>query len=642
MIRSRLLTQTLLVAVLSVGASAVFTACSDDNSGNVVNDAAYHDADSTITTDQLTELYTGKTLLIGNDRTDLNGAVASRIMNPTTVASTDMNAVVFTKGSDVKISVAEAKQILLAYTNNASVVVLDPESFGKSSVIDSLQKAIDQLDGSDKDIDDRNRLVGNLINMRPSEPDKKILGTVAYQKYLSYVANDESEDSSNRTGESSEIDENGDTIKTNFDLDKFTPNAYNYGQSADNLVIWMKESDALDDGSNAEMDENGMKVITVMGSVGPTAAFGRKTYYTLKYEIIPINSSFYNEDNYLVHLTAKFDNSKLKCPTSDWYAVDHSVAIGNGKTIDKSYTSTGIRNSGTTYHNYWTGPYLRGTYFKMSVESSGESGEEITIIDPKPISCMNTSVKPQVGLNFSSDHVNFFTPQISLDGYGPSYSYQTNKTLSDNEAYIIQYGDVAKDGPAVDWTYGGNSMDISGSGIKDFQRSDWTTDLTWVVKVKNTKMGHRYTMRADVRPVLEELCTYSGGTYVSTIGDNSYTFELPEPLRSRKPYLISFVGTGDVATDNANNQWLWSNDDAIKEKVGVSLKFDFQSYAYTQAEGQEAAIATFKKYVTALHEIAVKYGSTRDITLSLICNDQEGKSVAKCHLNGTELTFLNE
>ena len=647
MIISRLLTKSFLAAALVVGASAALTACSDDNSGSVVNNPDYHDADSTITTDQLSELYAGKTLLIGEDRTDLNGAVASRILNRTSVASADMNAVVFTKGADLKISVAEAKLIILAYNNNASVVVLDPESFGKSSVIDSLKKAVDQLDGSEKDIDDRNRLVENLINTRPSEPDKKILGTVAYQKHLTYVANDESDDSSNRTGESSEVDENGDTIKTKFDLEKFTPNAYNYGVSADNLVLWMRESDALDDGANAEMEENGINVISVNGSVGPTAAFRRKTYYTLKYEIIPINSSFYNEDSYLVHLTAKFNNSKLKCPTSGWYAVDHSVAIGNGKAIDKSYTTTDFRNGSTTYHNYWTGPYMRGTYFKMSVEPSGESGEEITIVDPKPLSCLNTSVKPQVGLNFSSDHVNFFTPQISLDGYGPNYSYQTNQTLSDNEAYIAQYVDVAKDGSTVDWIYAGNSIDFSGwgdsySGVKDFQRNDWSTDLTWIVKVKNPKLGHRYTMRADIRPVLEELCTYNGGTFVSTLGDNSYTFELPEPLRSRKPYLITLVKSDNLATDKANSNWIWSYDDAIKEKVGVSFKYNYYSYAHTQAEGEVAAISAFKKYMTALQEIAVKYGSTRDITFSLICNDKEGKSVAKCRLNGTELTFLNE
>ena len=184
MIISRLLTKSFLAAALVVGASAALTACSDDNSGSVVNNPDYHDADSTVTTDQLGELYAGKTLLLGEDRTDLNGAVASRILNPTSVASADMNAVVFTKGADLKISVAEAKLIILAYNNNASVVVLDPESFGKSSVIDSLKKAVDQLDGSEKDIDDRNRLVENLINTRPSEPDKKIHGTVAYQKHL--------------------------------------------------------------------------------------------------------------------------------------------------------------------------------------------------------------------------------------------------------------------------------------------------------------------------------------------------------------------------------------------------------------------------------------------------------------------------
>ncbi len=647
MIRFRLLTKSFFAAALAVGASAAFTACSDDNSGSVVNNPDYHDADSTVTTDQLSELYAGKTLLIGEDRTDLNGAVASRILNRTSVASADMNAVVFTKGADLKISVAEAKMIILAYNNNASVVVLDPESFGKSSVIDSLKKAVDQLDGSEKDVDDRNRLVENLINTRPSEPDKKILGTVAYQKHLTYVANDESYDSSNRTGESSEVDENGDTIKTKFDLDKFTPNAYNYGVSADNLVLWMRESDALDDGANAEMDENGINVISVNGSVGPTAAFGRKTYYKLKYEIIPLYEPQYNTDYYLVHLNAKFENSKLQCPTQGWYAVDHSVDIGNGKTIDESYVYIDTRSGTTTYYNYWTGPYMRGTYFKMAVEPSGESAEEITIVDPKPLTCLNTSIKPQVGLSFSSEHVNLLTQQVSLKESGQSYSYQTNQTLSDNEAMIAQYVDVPKDSSFVDWIYGGNSLNYSVwprsySGIKDFQRNDWSTDLTWIVKVKNPKQGHHYTMRADIQSVLEELCTYESGTFVSTIGNNSYTFDLPEPIRSNKPYLITLVRSDNLATDKANSNWIWSYDDAIKEKVGVSFKYNYYSYAHTQAEGEVVAISAFKKYMTALQEIAVKYGSTRDITFSLICNDKEGKSVAKCRLNGTELTFLNE
>ena len=173
--------------------------------------------------------------------------------------------------------------------------------------------------------------------------------------------------------------------------------------------------------------------------------------------------------------------------------------------------------------------------------------------------------------------------------------------------------------------------------------TDWTARLL-IATVADSSL-QQFLLREkfpDVVRVLEELCTYNGGTFVSTLGDNSYTFELPEPLRSRKPYLITLVKSDNLATDKANSNWIWSYDDAIKEKVGVSFKYNYYSYAHTQAEGEVAAISAFKKYMTALQEIAVKYGSTRDITFSLICNDKEGKSVAKCRLNGTELTFLNE
>ncbi len=641
----RFFSKPILLAAFATAVSATFTACSDDNSGAVTVDPNFQDSIPAVTTDQKEVVYTGKTLLLGTDRTDLNGAVASRIMNPTTVASADLNAVVFTKGVDVHLSMEQAKYILLAYANNASVVVVDPADFSKSSVLDSLKNALDEFKGLGNDSAVCRRLIGSLETFgAPNEPDKKILGAVACQKHLTYIASDEADDASNRSGESSVVNENGDTIKTAFELDGEKPNAYNYGVSADNLINWMKTSDALDDGANAEMDENGIHVVTVNGSVGPSAALRSKTYYSLTYEIIPLYNTDSNKDTYLIHLNSKFQNSKLNYTESSWRAVNHAVSIGNGKVIDKSYKSTNQYYQ-TVYHNYWAGPYLRGVNYRMDVVPSGASDEEITISDAKPVNCLNTSVKPVVGLDFSSDHVNLFTPQISLTEFGRSFSYHTSKTLSDNEALIVQYVDVPQGGSSVDWTYAGDQIEkaivkTQHTDVKGFQRNDWSTDMTWTVEVKNPKEGHTYGLRATVFPVLEEFC--NNDTYVATTANNSYIIDLPQPVRSRKPYLITLVGTESGATNNANSQWLWSNDAAIKEKVGVSCKSDFYSYAYTQAQGQKAAVAKFKQYMEALQEIAVKCGSTRNMTFSLKCNDQEGKSVAKCTLHGTVLSFVIE
>lgn len=635
MFSKRLLTQSLLFAALTAGVAAAFTACSDDNSGSVVSNGNYLDADSTVTTDQLGVVYTGKTLLLGDDRTNLNGAVAARIMNPTTEASADLKAVVFTKGSNLNISLAAAKSVIRAYSNDAPIVVLDPESFGKSTVIDSLKKAITELDGTDKDIDDRNRLVGNLINTCPSEPDKKILGAVAYQKHFTYVSNDESEDSSNRTGETTEVNENGDTVKTQYPIDDAVPNAYNYGVSADNLIMWIKDAESLDDGTNAELDENGINVVSIYGTVGPTPAFEKKLQYNLKYKIIPLFSPDNNSDYYLVQLNAKFYNSMLNCTKStEWKAIDHDVYIGNGEKIGPSYITHD--RGGYEHHNYWEGPYLRGTYFKMDVLPSDQSGEVISIYDAKPVAEPN----PVVGLDFSSEFVNFLTPQMSTNPYGQPFSYHNSQTLSDNEALIATYLETNKGGSAVDWNYAGSQ--IGYSDVKSFQRNDWSTDLSWIVQVKNPKVGHRYVLSTNIRPVLEEACYDYCYTYVATRGDNTYTLDLPQPIRCKKSYLMKMQRTDNLSTDNANSMWVIGNDNAIKENVGVSYKNGFYSYNYTQADAEKAAIAKFKQYMMALQEIAVKEGSTRNMTFTLVCNDKDADTVAKCTLNGTELTFIDE
>lgn len=100
--------------------------------------------------------------------------------------------------------------------------------------------------------------------------------------------------------------------------------------------------------------------------------------------------------------------------------------------------------------------------------------------------------------------------------------------------------------------------------------------------------------------------------------------------------------TDNLSTDNANSMWVIGNDNAIKENVGVSYKNGFYSYNYTQADAEKAAIAKFKQYMMALQEIAVKEGSTRNMTFTLVCNDKDADTVAKCTLNGTELTFIDE
>lgn len=67
------LLKTLFVAAVALGASTLFTACSDETKESITTDDSSSES-TTPTTDQLGVCYDGKTLLLGDDRTGINAS----------------------------------------------------------------------------------------------------------------------------------------------------------------------------------------------------------------------------------------------------------------------------------------------------------------------------------------------------------------------------------------------------------------------------------------------------------------------------------------------------------------------------------------------------------------------------------------
>ncbi len=648
--KRQFLFKTLLSATAFLCVStSLLTACSDETKDAVTkNDKKGAIAEENPSTDQLDEVYNGKTFLLCGESDRYNGAIANRIKNPVSEPAENLKAVVVTQNAKFDISVDGAAKLARAYNNYASFVFVGVDKNSYVNFVDTLKKVIDNYDEQEMDdeADQATEFLDRIQELRNGWSDNadKDVDVVAFRKNSVYSTDNISKSFSRRSAETVLV-QDGDTTSTKFAIGEAEPTAYDYGLSADKLVVWMKDGDALDNGSN-EQEEYGIQTYSISGTAGPTIVFGKTINYIINYEIIPLHNCKYNEDRYLIHANAQFTNDKLKVGDETWYDSPDTIYLGEGHYAIPEDNYSMFSGDHTHYGIcYWCNPYFRGANLKMDVKPSGQNNEEISIVDAKPVTQTNTSTSPVVGLDYSSDNVNYFTPQVSTNLNGHKFSYHTSKTLPANEAVIYQNSNGAT-ASGVNWSYQGDVQtlvtswfSIYPSELKAFQTHNWSTDMTWQVAVKNPKNGHSYKLGVSIQPILDEMCDVtSNGTILSVNTTHDYTIDLPIPVRSNKYYRISLSSTGDTKTDNQNFSWIYSTNDDITEELGFSMQDDICSYAKTDEAAQESAQRAFKKYVKALRKKASKQGSTLKFDLELI-DLSSNKTVMVCTLDGDNIAF---
>ena len=609
-----MLSHKLLLATLALGANALLTACSDetkesvtksDNGGYVENP----------TTDQLDAVYSGKTLLLGTTRSEINGAIASRIMNPTTEVAQDLSAVVLTKGAKSVLSVKDVPTLMLAFENNASFVFVGNND--SSALIDTVKVAMNNAEAQGESTETYSKFIeciesSQLQLKNDSTDNNKVIG---FRLNSSYASNDASADQSNGQCETKTYSESGDTTTTRFAIDDAEPNAYQYGLYADDLVNWLKAGD--DNGENSIANDGTKNYERVVYSHF-TPALKKSLSAKFTYDV----TSYYNPTTdcayYIVHFQPKFNNSELTDNVYRYKMITHSVDLGNGKTIAPSYSDEDAD------YNTWYGPYLKGIYVKAYVDATGKNGEEFSISNPTPDNDIQAK-GTKVSLTFSPGEAYPTTPQVaSHELNSKDIVYKLEKDIPANEAHIGRYVDVnLHSTTAVDWTFSGEDLNISGffkDKVKDFQWHDWSTSMAWVVTVKHPVEEKVYYVHIPVSTIIDEYTTgghSTSATRVSTISTDNYDLMLPRIVNCLSQYHI-LVSSTSSAYKNDVTSWISANEDRMSGDVTISFKKGLYSYANSSYGVLSQAKSEFKKYAKALQEIAEKQSCPYKFSIKLV------------------------
>ncbi len=590
--------KTLFVAAFAIGASTLVTACSDETKDSITKtDPSTEDAAPT--TDQLGVCYEGKTLLVGDDRSDIDAAIAARIKNPATEFAPNLASVVLVKGANVKVKVADVPQLVEAYNNYTNFVIVGGKGNQTvASLVDTVNHAIAQLDAEGKDTKSYRRFLESIESARLQlDKDSTHASSVAaFRKNSSYGSLSLASVYDNTQFE------NTDSVQFQINEDNFKPNAYRYGLSADNLVTWMKESDELDNGGNDD-EEYGIYTISKSTSYGPTG-FVCEAVCGLNYkiEIIPLHKFDTDEDYYLIRYLMTIKNSDLPDPYTLhkgylWYTTD------DGDRITPSYyTWSGSLKFG------WLGPILVMLNFDVDMYQSEGGNEEIIVSDPQP----RPSAGKEYGFDFAMDNVCPIEPMVTSNA-SPSYSYKKKWKVEPIENLnVTPYIKTSPDSSVVDWMFVGTFPTYSSSclsRVPDYQTNDFTTGFSWITKIKNPKQGVRYRFRPTPHIYHDEICRDDPQEHhIRPDGPNDwldYTkapdgrgtkgYEMPEPVRSRTTYKIVVN-----CVESKHNTWFNKADEQIESELGFCSQKPVYSYAKTDAEGVKQAVKAFNQYVEKL------------------------------------------
>lgn len=619
--------KTLLGAAVFLGANMLFTACSDETKEAVSTTDPTTD-DTTPTTDQLGVCYDGKTLLLGDDRTGINASVAARIKNPVSDFSPSLASVVLVNGANVKVRVADVPQLIEAYNNYTNFVVVGGRGNETvAALADTVNKAIDQLDAEGKDTYPYRKFLEGVESAR-LQLDKDsvdVSSVAAFRKNSSFGS-----PSLDNAYVNSKPDEN-DSIKGLEE--NYKPNGYRYGLSADNLISWMKESDDLDNGGNAE-EEAG--VYTISKSTvfwRPITACQVNCGINYKLEIIPLHKFDTDEDYYLMRYLITVKNSELPDP----YTLHKG---GYWNKIEPSYTTWyGAKK------NYWLGPVLYALHFQAEMFQSKGGNEEVVAYDPQP--SPSAYAGKEYGFDFTMDNIVPVQPTVTSNA-STTYSYKKLWKVQPIEgASITNYLKTSPDSSAVDWIYFG-TMPTYKSGsithVPEYQTNDFTMGFSWITKIKNPKHDVRYRCTPDPTMYYYEVCkdysdvdcTSTNWTadyldyYKNSDGRGTQGYEMPEPNRSRTSY--------NIVVDFEDSQQNIKDVDAdIQNELGFSSQNPVYSYAKNDAEGQAQAIKAFKQYAELLKVKTRQYAFVFKANLSLVRTDNNSnETVSTIYVNNME------
>ena len=636
------------VAMSLTLSTTIFTACSDDDTesdGTSVTTENVVELTPQPVSDQCTVKYDKKAVVLGNGGCEFNTSVLNRMTMQTKEISEDAQAFVFTQDYDMNFTTEEMKAMMKAYLNDACFVLVEPNIGDIEQMETKAAAAIKSLMADGEDVRQAYSFFDKLKSLKQLNIQDVYDGTevLAFRKHDMYVVRDLDEmieASDKSTLATATVD--GQDVKTECTTTDYEATDYDRGEATDMLVTWMNEEGEADmqpmsrftrasNDAQATIDKymQGNRVV-IQEQVGPSRALGKILRYELVYTVYSAYDFDKDEDYYFIRLRPNFHCSALDCPTDrkKWIAANKVVKFDDWRESGNWYSSMEDR---------WYGTYMSA--FKFTGEIVDKTKE------PNVSNAELVEATPKTDVSGTSGYTTGFSCSLSGNigfnmagptggiGVGASFSESTSHThpsmmIAHKEEGATTEWKVTGVVPTVDteydpfWPF---TVTVHGL-VATFQHTDWQTEFTWIVKVKNPKsQGLPFFLKATDFTEITDLNNSSYNFELRVHPTQVHYIELPQPNRAYEKYIIT------CSDNNLQN--------VLKEQYSKTWNNEFVYYAHDKDEVKTGALMMFdgmKKIVAGYGTEIVEKGFTGKYTFRLK-KTEDGEEMATFTLDNGKI-----
>ena len=621
--KKRFLKEAAAVAVLLCSAVAVFPSCNKDK-GNEGNSEVIEENVELPETDQLDVTTDIKSVVLGSGSSAFSSSLVNRLKNRAGEISADAGIIVFAPDYTISFTLEQAKKLLQAYAGGAGFVFLNPTCPEMSGLEQMVSDAVTEIIQSDKDFDenvgvDFTDMVENIIGFYGSSFGK--VECVAFRGTSIYLVRDLDE-MGDKSWANSVMDFEGETEsgekesgEASCAVKDYTPNGYDMGKSADLLVEWLNDGGeanrsvfnaaafGLKSEESAAIDKymTGQRV-SIQHKVGPSRALGRTLVYEMVYTVYSAYDFDKNEDYYFIRLEPDFHCSALGCQNgrASWVDAVKEVTFDDGSKSGHWYS---LRT------NYWYGPYMSG--FDYTAKIVQEDGTAVTaeLLQTTPNTDVSGSDGYTIGMQYALNGNFGFNSGGITGGVTAGFSFTDYRTQSVNSLRMTN----KKNNNIPHWTVSGivpkfhPGWDPYHDEVATFQKTDWQTELTWIVRISNPQKDKPYYIKAEEITEITELNKSYYDLELRVHPTQSAMIKLCPPNRGKLDFLMA-------CSDKA----LW---DEVSKQFDKSWQNEFTYYADNEAAAVTGAKSIFEKVKTIVKGDVVtlkEHGFTGNYTFRLI------------------------
>ncbi len=566
--------------------------------GNVLN------LDPNPTTDQYGVKYSGKTVVLGSGNTAFNSSVLGRLTLVDNLFPDDAKAYVFTEDYNMDFTVDQMASMIKAFLNGGSFILIEPtfsdltkmettakeatkklidEGVDITGVRDFLERINDLKKINLKDVYDATEVIAFRKHDVYVIPDLKTLTTLSGSNAIGLFGN-----------------EDGTTTEKKCAQNDYEPTAYDRGVATDILINWLgDEGKSATNGDSSDTGENSGEAATIdsymqgerfviQQQVGPSRALDKMLNYEMVYVIYSAYNFDTDTDYYFIRLRPNFKCSALGCPngTNSWVHANKIVTFDNGHTSGDQYS---------LYQDNWYGTYMSAFDFRGDIVRADKSAaQNVTLLDASPKTDVSGSSGYSTGFSFSVSGDLGFNMSGPTGGAhaGMSFSESTSHTLPDlkvrhSENGATTYWGVTGVVPITHHNFWTGK--VTHDEVGTFQKTDWQTEFTWIVSVKNpsAQTSDPFFLKAEDFTEITDLNSSSYDYELRVHPTQTNYIKLPVPNRFRNNFTVS------CSDNNLQN--------VLKDQFSKTWINEFTYYGKSNDEVEKGAVYTFNNIKTAIN-----------------------------------------